>query len=94
MEENNNVDNTDDNKTTSKVLIKWETKDNKKKIVFPKSNCACRDCSFANWHLIEFTEEQKEVIELKNYCHNYYTIMWTKDTPNVLDCDGKYKAKE
>ena len=87
---------------TSKVLLNWETPENKDKIEFPKKNMACRNCQFADWQILEtenlsdegddFKQETTIKLEVENYCHDRYTKTFAKGMPNIPDCDGLYKA--
>ena len=87
----------------SKVLLKWETKENEGKIIFPKKNCVCRNCPHMDWKLSEIElppdedEDNKEqkpnelMLDLTNYCHYRYSDSWGRGLPNIIDCDGLYK---
>lgn len=91
------------NKIESKVLLRWETKENDGKIAFPKKSCACRSCQFANWQLAEVElpndDEKKEketdtMLDLTCYCHDRYKETWGRGLPNIIDCDGLHKKQK
>lgn len=86
----------------SKVLIAWEIPENVGKIIFPKSNLACRRCHFSDWQILEIDndieddDKGKQIetttrLELVNYCHDRYKETYGKGLPNIPDCDGLYK---
>lgn len=88
----------------SKVLLKWEMKENEGKIAFPKKTCVCRNCQFATWQIAEVElpkdEESKEkdqettMIDLTCYCHDRFKDTWGRGLPTILDCDGLYKQQK
>lgn len=86
----------------SKVLLEWETDENAKKIVFPKKNCICRKCPFADYQILERepapNDEQDEqpqettpILECVCYCHDRYREVFGNGLPNIVACDGFYK---
>lgn len=90
----------------SKVLLNWDTPENRKTMIFPKDNCACKRCPFMDWQVLEVETEAEETQENKNsseptipvtfyeftnYCHDRYCATWGRGLPNIPDCDGLYK---
>ncbi|MCD0496782.1 hypothetical protein LP085_07960 [Achromobacter sp. MY14] len=85
----------------SKVLLNWDTPENRKTMIFPKDNCACKRCPFMDWQVLEVEIEGEEnqekseipvtMYEFTNYCHDRYCATWGRGLPNIPDCDGLYK---